>query len=102
MPHPTPVQIAYGSVTVVSLTLLLLVAVPNASGPAAFLIAGGALAAGTAVALLVGTRGRAALAPSGPAPATASEPDSSAGPPSAGVRAESARRPAEARDHARV
>ncbi|GAA3877546.1 hypothetical protein [Streptomyces sedi] len=114
MPHPTPVQIVYGSVTVVSLTLLLLLLAPRASGPAAFLVAGSALAAGTVVALLVGTRGKAASSPaSAPAPGAASEPAASAGRaasaegtastevPSAGAHSEPTRRPADTHDRAR-
>lgn len=71
MPHPTPVQTVYGSVTVVSLTLLLLVFAPEDLGAASLLIAAGALAAGTAVALLVGSRRRAERPTPEPAPASA-------------------------------
>ncbi|KAB8161424.1 hypothetical protein FH609_026935 [Streptomyces sp. 3MP-14] len=72
MPHPTPVQTVYGSVTVVSLTLLLLALAPENPGVASLLIAAGALVAGTVVALLVGSR-RRAVAPE-PEPATPPRP----------------------------
>jgi hypothetical protein len=56
MPHPTPAQIAYGSATVVSTTLLLLLLAPNAPTPVVSLIAAGALLLGVAVAVLLRPR----------------------------------------------
>ncbi|MDT0267874.1 hypothetical protein RM844_16460 [Streptomyces sp. DSM 44915] len=73
MPHPTAAQLVYGSVTVVSLTLLALFVAPELPGPAALLVAAGALAAGTAVALRFGA-GRRAGRPDA-APAAPAEPD---------------------------
>ncbi|ONK13969.1 hypothetical protein [Streptomyces sp. MP131-18] len=51
MPHPTPVQIAYGSATVISITFFSLFLAPAASGPVVVLIAVLALLLGAAVAV---------------------------------------------------
>jgi hypothetical protein len=68
MPHPTPVQIAYGSATVISTTLLLLLIAPNASGIVLALGALLALALGVVVAVAARPRGGAAVpAPVAPA-----------------------------------
>lgn len=53
MPHPTPAQLFYGSVTVVALTLALLLLAPSAPGPV--------LGAAAAVALLTGAAVGAAV-----------------------------------------
>jgi hypothetical protein len=64
MPHPTPAQIAYGSATVVSTTLLMLLFVPEASPPVASLMATGGLALGVLVAVLLRPRQAPSRGPS--------------------------------------
>ena len=71
MPHPTPVQIAYGSATVIFTTLLLVLLAPNASTPVASLFAAGALLLGVTVAVLL--RPRHAHPPGPPAAAQRTE-----------------------------
>ncbi|MEO3749074.1 hypothetical protein [Streptomyces sp. B6B3] len=87
MPHPTPVQIAYGSATVISSTLLLLFLVPTGSTLAVWLVAVVALLLGVVVAVVFAS-GRAAGQPAagvrapahdrahepGPAPGAARDP----------------------------
>ncbi len=56
MPHPTPVQIAYGSATVISSTFLLLFLAPTGSALAVWLIAVFALMLGVVVAIACQSR----------------------------------------------
>ncbi|TDC19104.1 hypothetical protein E1265_24430 [Streptomyces sp. 8K308] len=56
MPHPTPAQIIYGSVTVVTTTFALLLIAPALSGPGLALVAGVALLLGVLVALVLRAR----------------------------------------------
>ncbi|MGP3970261.1 hypothetical protein [Streptomyces sp. 6N223] len=65
MPHPTPVQIAYGSATVIFTTLLLMLVVPTGSTVALVLIALVALALGVVVALAAQCRRDAGVAAGG-------------------------------------
>jgi hypothetical protein len=64
MPHPTPVQIAYGSATVISTTLLLMFIVPTGSTLALALVAIVALTLGVVVAVATQPR-RGAPGPTG-------------------------------------
>ncbi|UCM88329.1 hypothetical protein [Streptomyces marincola] len=77
MPHPTPVQIAYGSATVISLTFVSLLLLPAAAGPAVVLIATLALIAGAWVAVAAPGRRQA---PEGRAPGAAGPAAGSARP----------------------
>ncbi|MDT0322592.1 hypothetical protein [Streptomyces millisiae] len=70
MPHPTPAQIIYGSVTVVTTTFALLLLAPALSGPGLTLVAGVALLLGVLVALALRAR-RAGRAPAARLPKTA-------------------------------
>ncbi|MDB1089509.1 hypothetical protein PJ985_18270 [Streptomyces sp. ACA25] len=56
MPHPTPVQIAYGSAAVISSTFLLLLISPTGSLLTVSLIATSALILGVVVAVAVQSR----------------------------------------------
>jgi hypothetical protein len=56
MPHPTPVQIAYGSATVISTTLLLMLIAPTGSTLVVALIAVVSLMLGVVVAIAVQSR----------------------------------------------
>jgi hypothetical protein len=56
MPHPTPAQLAYGSVTVISLTLAALLLAPTGSVLALTVIAVTALLLGAAVAVTAVSR----------------------------------------------
>ena len=83
MPHPTPVQIAYGSATVISTTLLLLLLAPDASPAVVSLIAVGALLLGVTVALLLRPRRPRSTVP--PEPGTVPAQHTGPQPAAAGV-----------------
>jgi hypothetical protein len=76
MPHPTPVQIAYGSATVIVTTFVLLLVAPTESALAVALVALFSLALGTVAGVAAQARrdARRAWAARPPAP----EPDPAA------------------------
>lgn len=75
MPHPSPAPLAYGSATVVSATLLLLLLAPSGSLLTPLLIACAALPLGVAVTLASQSRRDARAAAGSAAPAPRSGPE---------------------------